>query len=44
MPEMIASASARSRPIGARSIAPLTFAGIVSIIFGRAAFEPVDMC
>ena len=27
MPEMIASASARSRPSGARSIAPLTFAG-----------------
>ena len=27
MPEMIASASARSRPSGARPIAPLTFAG-----------------
>jgi hypothetical protein len=44
MPEMIASASARSRPSGTRSIAPLTLADIVSIIFGRAAFELVDMC
>jgi hypothetical protein len=44
MPEMIASASARSRPSGARSIAPLTFAGVVLIIFGRAAVELVDMC
>ena len=45
MPEMMASASARSRPSGVRSAAgPLTFAGIVSIILGRAAAELVDVC